>query len=69
MEKENVKRVNVNIKDNIGIPEALYRVMKVTMEDRISGDSFCYHTEFKDDVCVSAKVTKVGNDSFTVYKK
>lgn len=68
------KRISITVKDDIDLFDAVERVGAVIHRGRISGKSFCYHTEYLDGECldgivVSANTTKAGNDTFTVYRK
>lgn len=64
-------RINITVKDNISISDALTYVHAVVIQGKISNDgkNYCWATGFKDGVFVYARKTKAGNDSFLVYKE
>ena len=65
-----MKRVNVQVADDVDLREALDAVVQVVDLGRISSHDrcFCYATTFKSGLAVYASVTKAGSDSFTVVK-
>lgn len=58
-----VKRININIKDNIEETSALLYALRAKQK---LGDHGV--VTFQNDVKVSLRKTKKGNDTFTVYK-
>ena len=64
-------RIIINHSDDITPYDATQYVSAVMRMGRISNDntSFCLCTRFKDDVVVLANTTKIGSDTFFVYKE
>jgi len=68
--KENeMNRIIINYSDEISAGDAVKCVKDVIEMGRISGDCFCYVTNFKttgDDIIVLSSMTETGTDSFRV---
>ncbi|MFH1186154.1 MAG: hypothetical protein V1755_14115 [Chloroflexota bacterium] len=66
-----MRRITINIDDNITDLDAVHAVMIVVNGGRISKDKtcYCYLTTLRGGVSVAAGLTKAGNDIFTVIEK
>lgn len=74
MPREDVRRVNVQVRDGVDPADALVRVATVMQGGRISGGGTCYcwTTSFADGLVVATRTTRGGrqnSDSFVVYKE
>jgi hypothetical protein len=69
-----MRRMNIQVRDDVPLTEALAAVTDVVCRGRVSGNgtAFCWHTAFANGLQVSVRLPDKrcpNSDSFVVYKE